>query len=484
MNILMVTSEIVPFAKTGGLADVLGSLPQALKKLGCDVRVILPFYKMAKPVVKKALIEHGEISIPIGNERIVGSTLESRLLKDIPVYLVKQDAYYDRDELYTTAEGDYPDNAQRFIFLSQYALEACKQLAFKPDIIHLHDWQTGLIPVYLKTVYADDPFFRKTGTLYTIHNIAYQGLFEYELFEMTWLPHSTFTIDGFEYWGKMNFMKAGINFSDYINTVSQKYSQEIQTSEYGYGIDGVLRTRAHRLSGIMNGVDYSLWNPESDEFIAENYQSDDMSGKTQCKRDLLKKFKLPLRSMRLPLIGIVSRLADQKGFDLIERILPEVMTMDVLFVVLGTGDSKYHALLKDFARKYPAKIGVRLGFDNALAHKIEAGADMFLMASRYEPCGLNQIYSLKYGTVPIVRATGGLDDSIENFDPATGNGNGFKLQNYNAEELLATIKRAVECFRQPDVWQKIVQNGMAVDFSWDASAKRYLNLYHQIQKLH
>lgn len=483
MNILMATSEMVPYAKTGGLADVVGSLPPALQKLGHDVRVIMPYYRIAKNVVQNHRKNHGKISIRMGTDLISGATLEVKNAQEIPIYLIQQDDFYDRSELYTTAEGDYPDNAQRFIFFCRYVLEACKQINFQPDIIHTHDWQTGLIPAYLKSFYIGEPFFQKTGTILTIHNIAYQGIFKHNLFPLTHLPDSTFTIEGFEYWGKMNFMKAGINFCDYINTVSQKYSQEIQTPEYGSGLDGVLRARTHRLSGILNGVDYSAWNPETDTLIAANYSARDLNGKRLCKRDLLDFFHLPSKLMQAPLIGVVSRLVDQKGFDLIEKIIPDLMEMNIGFVLLGTGDQKYHKLFERIAREYQKKIGVKIGFDNALAHKIEAGADIFLMPSRYEPCGLNQIYSLKYGTVPLVRATGGLDDTIENFDVDTGRGNGFKFAEYQPNALFQSIKLAVELYHQSDVWQRLIQNAMAADFSWDASARSYVKLYQQVAKI-
>jgi len=483
MKILMAASEVVPYAKTGGLADVVGSLPYALQRLGVDVRVIMPYYRIAKRVAKNTLKNHGEISIAMGTDLISGVTLESENTQKIPVYMVQQDDYYDRAELYTTTKGDYPDNAQRFIFFCRYIFEACKQVNFQPDIIHAHDWQTGLIPAYLKTHYANDPFFQKTKTIFTIHNIAYQGIFDYELFPMTNLPPATFSLDGFEYWGKMNFMKAGINFCDYVNTVSHKYSEEIQTPAYGYGIDGVLRARAHRLSGILNGVDYSEWNPATDTFIAANYSPNDLSGKKLCKKDLLNFFHLPSELATVPLIGIVSRLADQKGFDLLEKIMPELMKMDIGLILLGTGAPKYHKLFKKLARDYPNNVGIKIGFDNALAHKIEAGSDIFLMPSRYEPCGLNQIYSLKYGTVPVVRATGGLDDTIEHFDPVTKQGNGFKFTECKPNPFLESIQSAVKLYHKPKIWQKLIQNGMAADFSWDTSAKRYIELYQQVLKV-
>ena len=477
LKVLFASSEVVPFAKTGGLADVAGSLPIALKALGCDVRVIMPFYKMVEQAAKERKLIAENIDIPVGDKIYAGDIWETSLGASIPVYLVKCDEFFDRSSLYGTAKGDYRDNAERFIFFSRCALEFCIHADFAPDVIHCHDWQAGLIPAYLKTLYSMEGQFLRTGTVFTIHNIAYQGLFQAEVFRLTGLPERLFTIDGLEYWGQMSIMKSALMFSDIINTVSKKYSQEIQTPEYGYGMEGILTKRTSDLYGILNGVDYTEWSPEADTYTAAPYSAQDLSGKQACKKDLLKEYGLPDSLGTKPLLGVISRLADQKGFDLLSDIMDELMAMDLGFVLLGNGEQKYHDLFERIARQYPKKAGIKIAYNNSLAHKIEAGCDMFLMPSRYEPCGLNQIYSLKYATVPIVRATGGLDDTISDYSEAAVTGNGFKFSDYNSREFLRTIKRALKVFENKKAWHKLMQNCMSYDFSWKQSAEQYVELY-------
>jgi starch synthase len=352
-------------------------------------------------------------------------------------------------------------------------------MGFSPDIIHHHEWQTGLIPAYLKSVYQNDPLFSHTAEVFTIHNIAYQGLFKKEKFWLTGLPTEMYNPEGVEFWERINFMKAGIVYADAINTVSQKYSEEIQNPEYGYGLEGILRKRKESLYGILNGVDYEDWDPSHDPYLIARYDSKEISGKRKCKKDLLKEFHLPSSLENAPLLGMISRLADQKGFDLLMEILEELFGLDIGFVLLGTGDQKYHDLFTQVAQKYPLKAGIRIAYDDRLAHKIEAGADFFLMPSKYEPCGLNQIYSLKYGTIPVVRATGGLDDTITHYDPATRKGNGFKFSRYDAKEFLNTIKMAISFYSQPEHWRQLLRNAMIADFSWEKSAEAYLQLYRK-----
>ncbi|MCI0513978.1 glycogen synthase GlgA [candidate division KSB1 bacterium] len=477
MQVLIVTSEMVPYSKTGGLADVLGALPAALAKLDCEVSVFLPYYSMTEQMQLPVTLAYEAIPLELGFEKYVGNILRTQPSAGVTVYLVQQHQFYDREFLYGTPQGDYPDNAKRFIFFNKMALRFCELSGFAPDIIHCHDWQAGLIPVYLKANYQNHDLFRKTATIFTIHNIAYQGIFELSQFGLTGLPDSVNTVDGLEFWGKMNFMKAGINFSDYISTVSRKYSEEIQTPEYGYGIDGVLRNRKHRCWGIVNGVDYDIWNPAVDQLIAANYSIESLAAKRTCKIDLLNEFHFAPELAAKPLLGVISRLADQKGFDLLSQIMPQLMARGVTFVLLGTGDQKYHDLFHQFAQLYPQQVGVRLAFDNRLAHKIEAGADIFLMPSRYEPCGLNQIYSLKYGTIPVVRATGGLDDTIQQFDVATGQGTGFKFTPYTSAAFLAAIDAALQIYADAAAWQRLMQQAMQADFSWDHSAREYRRLY-------
>ncbi|UCE20236.1 MAG: glycogen synthase GlgA [Gemmatimonadota bacterium] len=477
LSILHVSSEVAPYAKTGGLADVVGSLPAAQSSLDHDVRVILPFYRVVGEgnfEVRKVI---SKFEVPISGTIKEGELFEAESDRNVKVYCVRQDTYFDRAHLYGTPEGDYPDNAERFAFLCRSLLPVCDALDLKPDIIHCHDWQTGLIPSYVRTLWSDEILFANTSCCYTIHNLAYQGLFPREVMALIGLPDEEFTAAGVEFWGRINFMKAGINYSDVITTVSPKYSREIQTPEYGYGLDSVLRERSEDLFGILNGIDTDVWDPENDRFLKANYSVHDLSGKKKCKDDILETFKVNIDSSKAPLFGVISRLADQKGFDLLAEIMDDLMTLDVGLVLLGTGDQRYQDMFQKIAVRYPGKMGVRIAFDNALAHKIEAGCDVFLMPSKYEPCGLNQMYSLRYGTVPLVRATGGLDDTVEHYDPRTGRGNGFKFYDYAADELFKKIREAIEFYHDREAWSHLMRNAMQTDFSWARSARRYLEIY-------
>jgi len=479
LNILFATPEAVPFAKTGGLADVAGALPKSLQALGCQVKLIMPYYRLVKDSGLPHQYLGQEIEVPLGDEKLKADIYLGHLNQDIPVYFIGREEFFDREYLYGTAKGDYFDNAERFIFFSRAVLIFCQGMGFSPDIIHHHEWQTGLIPAYLKSVYRNDPLFSRSATTFTIHNIAYQGLFKKEKFGLTGLPPAMYSPEGIEFWERINFMKAGIVYADVINTVSKKYSEEIQSPEYGYGLEGILRKRKESLYGILNGVDDEDWDPSHDPHLIAPYSSKDISSKKQCKKDLLKEFHLPSSVEEVPLLGMISRLADQKGFDLLMEISEELFALDIGFVLLGTGEQKYHDLLTQVAQKYPQKAGIRIAYDDRLAHKIEAGADFFLMPSKYEPCGLNQIYSLKYGAIPVVRATGGLDDTITPYDPATKKGNGFKFTRYDAKEFLNTIKMAISFYYQPVHWRQLLQNAMAADFSWKKSAEAYLQLYRK-----
>ena len=479
LRVLFVTPEAVPFAKTGGLADVAGALPKSLRALGCEIKLIMPYYRMVKDSGLPHQYLGEEMEVPIGYEKLKADIYQGRLNQDIPVYFIGREEFFDRPHLYSTSQGDYFDNAERFIFFSKAILNLCQRLGFSPDIIHHHEWQTGLVPAYLQSVYRNDPLFSHTATVFTIHNIAYQGLFKKEKFWLTGLPAEMYSPEGIEFWERINFMKAGIVYADAINTVSKKYSEEIQTAEYGYGLDGILRKRRESLTGILNGVDYEEWNPAHDPHLIALYDVKDISGKRECKKDLLKEFHLPSSLENAPLLGMISRLADQKGFDLLMEILDEFFALDIGFVLLGTGEQKYHDLFTRVAHTYPHKAGIRIAYDDRLAHKIEAGADFFLMPSKYEPCGLNQIYSLKYGTIPIVRATGGLDDTITHYDPVSKKGNGFKFVRYEAKEFLNTIKGAIRFYSQPEHWKQLLRNAMTADFSWERSAEAYLHLYRK-----
>ena len=477
MRIFFVASEGVPFSKTGGLADVVGALPKALAGLGHDVAVVLPRYHVTKPGTP--LAHAGSLTLPLGCGFRFAAVQDGGGTGGVATYLVDCPEYFDRDNLYMENGLDYPDNAQRFAAFSLAAIELMKRFDAPPDIIHCHDWQSGLVPVYLRSLYSTDGFFRGSSVVFTIHNIAYQGLFHPDILPQISVPASLFTMEGLEYYGKVNVLKGGIVFSDFTTTVSRKYAQEIQTPEFGYGMEGVLRHRSDRVQGILNGVDYDAWNPTTDKLIPANYTPEDLKGKEVCKKVLLEKMGVKAPVLKRPVIGIVSRFASQKGFDLIASIAEQLASLDLYVVALGTGEPPHEELFRTMAAKYPEKFLVKIAYDNTLAHQIEAGADMFLMPSRYEPCGLNQIYSMKYGTVPVVRATGGLDDTIESFDGKSGTG--FKFQDYSPQALLAVIRQALDVYRQPKLWHRLMQNGMKKDFSWATSAKEYVKIYQKLQ---
>jgi starch synthase len=481
MHIAFVASECVPFSKTGGLADVVGALPRALAAVGHEISVFVPRYRLTRISEERTVVQ--SITIPFDDRYRFCSVLSGAGYPGVRFFFIDYPPYFDRDGLYGTASGDFPDNAERFALFCRAVLEASKILGV-PDIFHCHDWQSALVPVLLRTQYLEDPAFRDCGTVFTIHNIGYQGLFPAEILPLLTLPWDLFTITKMEFFGNVNFLKGALAYSDLITTVSRRYAQEIQTTEFGFGLDGVLKERAQTVIGILNGVDYEDWNPESDRFIVAHYSADDLSGKQECKQDLLASFGLGNADPNLPVIGIVSRFAAQKGFDLIGQIVDRLALEDVLLTVLGSGDKLYEEMFLRLCRRVPNKIAVRIAYDNPLAHKIEAGADMFIMPSRYEPCGLSQIYSLKYGTVPIVRATGGLDDTIDSWDPRTKKGTGFKFQEYTGEALLRTIHQALQLYRDQGSWQKLMRNGMSKDFSWRVSAREYVRAYERVRQLH
>jgi starch synthase len=478
MNILFVASEVVPFAKTGGLADVAGSLPKALARRGCQVTIVMPKYRKVDLAAFQSERVTPNWTVPIGSKFEEGSLWKVELANNVTIYFIEHGRYFDRDGLYVDSNNqDYLDNIDRFIYFSRSVLEISKAIGFKPDIVHTHDWQTALIPVYLKTFYSQDPWFKNTATVFTIHNMGYQGIFNKLEIEKTGLGWEFFSPERLEFYGDLNLLKGGIIYADILTTVSRKYSEEIQTPEFGHGLDGLLRTRKKDLYGVLNGIDYDEWHPSTDKWIAAHYDVDDLKGKVICKKDLQKEYKFPQRS-DIVVLGIISRLVEQKGIDLIAEVLDKIMELDVQLVVLGTGDRWAHEFFQSAQIRYPQKVGVALTYDNKLAHKIEAGADIFLMPSRYEPCGLNQMYSLAYGTVPIVRATGGLDDTIENFNPTTSQGIGFKFLRPSPEELLNAIYPAIlNFYTNKPGWTKLMRNGMLKNFSWDVSAGEYMKLY-------
>src|SRR5579864_5601239 len=479
MNIALVASESVPFSKPGGLADVVGALPRALASLGHQITVYLPRYRQTKLDNPGVVVR--SVTVPFDDQYRFASVVSGGTLGGIHFYFVEYPPYFDREALYGTPAGDYPDNAERFALFSRTVLEASKVIGV-PQIFHCHDWQSALVPVMLRTLYSEDPAFHDVGTVFTIHNMGYQGLFPPDTLPLLMLPWDLFTISKMEFFGQVNFLKGALVYADYITTVSRRYSQENQTAEYGFGLEGVLRNRSATVTGILNGVDYDVWNPANDPFIAGRYSPLDLSGKAKDKADLVATFGIKNADTKLPVIGIVSRFAAQKGFDLIAQIMDRLAREDMILTVLGTGDKDYEEMFLRLQKQFPQKIAVKVAYDNVIAHKIEAGADMFLMPSRYEPCGLNQIYSLKYGTVPIVRATGGLDDTIEPWDARTGKGTGFKFYEYSGESLLLTIKAALQAFRDEASWHVLMRNGMSRDFSWAASAKEYVKVYERARQ--
>jgi starch synthase len=486
MKILIASPEVVPFAKTGGLADVTGALPKALAKQRHDVRIVMPRYRMVDASRFGLTRLMPELDVVFSGTRYKGAVDTCTIPgTTIPVYFIVNDTFFNRDELYVVQGKDYPDNPLRFAFFSMAALWMLRGIGWQPDIIHCNDWQTALVPTYLKNhpELRSDSFYRSIKVLYSIHNLAYQGMCGRDTLPTIGLGWDLFNMEGLEFYGKVNLMKGGIVFADAISTVSRQYAQEIQTPEYGSGLDGILRTRADRLHGILNGIDYDVWNPEIDTLIPATYSAANLENKAVCKRELQRYCQLP-EEPRTPLIGMVSRLADQKGFDILAKAIEPMMQIELQLVLLGTGDPKYHELFRTIAKKYPKKTGIHLKFDNRLAHWIEAGSDMFLMPSRYEPCGLNQLYSLRYGTIPVVRKTGGLADSITPVTPATlksGKATGFFFTRYTAKDLLRAVQQAVSMYQKdPAGWQKLMLAAMQKDFSWNASARQYAKLYQSL----
>lgn len=479
MQIVFAASECVPFAKTGGLADVVGALPRELVKLGHDVTVYLPLYSRVRPLIEaehKVVVQ--SITIPFRYYNRFVAIVDAGKRDGVQFYFVDSPELFDRPELYGPPGGEYGDNAERFGLFCRAVLEATKLLGV-PQVFHVHDWQAALIPVYLRTVYATDPAFHGAGVVLTIHNAAYQGKFPPQTTEQLLFPWEIFTMDQMEQYDRFNFLKGGMVFSDLLTTVSRRYAEEIQTPEFGEQLEGVLHKRAADLRGILNGVDYALWDPAVDRNLAAHYSPDDLTGKKTCRADLLHAFGLNEVGDTTPIIGMVSRFATQKGIDIVSRIAAELAERDVAITVLGSGEPIYENFFRDWAFRHPANVAVRVGYDDALSHKIEAGADIFLMPSRYEPSGLNQMYSLKYGTVPVVRATGGLDDTIDEWDPGKGTGTGFKFYGHDPHDLLAEIDRALAAFRDKEGWTKLMRNGMARNYSWDEPTREYVAVYEE-----
>jgi len=477
MRIVMIASEVTPFAKTGGLADVLGALPSALARLGHRVDVVLPRYRgiaAGQPA--------GSVSVRLGGAVIEAPTWIAGE-GDVRTIFIEHAPYFDREHLYGPPEGDYADNPERFAFLAKAALEWADTSPGRVDVLHAHDWQAGLAPVILQQGSATQQAGR-TPAVFTIHNLAYQGVFDASWLGRLGLDASLMGPGVLEYWGRISFLKGGLMCSRCITTVSARYAEEIQTPEFGFGFDGIVRHRSADLVGVLNGIDYDQWDPSRDPYLPKPFDADRLEGKRAAKRLVLELFGLRVNTEILdrPLIGMVSRLVDQKGFDLIADVADELGRLDASVVLLGTGDRRYEELWRSLAARYPDRIGVHIGFNEALAHQVEGGADLFLMPSRFEPCGLNQMYSLRYGTVPVVRAVGGLFDTVHDFNPRTGEGNGFSFEPYSGKALLEALRRALEAFRQPEVWRTIQRRGMLQDFSWDASAREYVKVYERAKR--
>jgi starch synthase len=477
MHIVFAASECTPWAKTGGLADVVSALPKTLAKMGHRISIFLPYYRQVAKLAPDAAVVLPSVTIPFPSYNRFVSILDGGLADGVQTYFVDSPELFDREAFYATPSGDYPDNAERFGLLSRAVIEASKILGV-PDVFHVHDWQTAMLAVMLRSIYFFDPVLRHVPAVLTIHNAGYQGWFPPETMEKLLLPWDMFTLDKLEHYDTVDFLKGGIVYADAITTVSRKYAEEIQTAEFGNGLEDMLRRRKGDLFGILNGVDYEEWDPAIDSHIAAHYTAEKLAGKKECRRDLLHAFGFEDVSEDTAVIGIVSRFATQKGFDFIVAIMDRLVEEDMVMVILGNGEEYYERLLVEMAERHPAKVKVQVTFDNVMAHKIEAGADMFLMPSRYEPGGLNQIYSLKYGTIPVVRATGGLEDTID--EQPFGGGNGFKFWGYSPEALLDALRRALGTFRNKDEWTQMMKRGMAQNFSWDAPAKEYERVYERV----
>lgn len=478
LRVVMVCPEIVPFAKTGGLADMAGALALALEQLGHHVSLIMPAYR---DILRAGVPIHDSgirVTASVSGRMEDAKVLTAKIGRAIPVYFIRAERYFDRPHLYGTPEGDYPDNAERFAFFNRAALELLRKIGV-PDVLHAHDWQAAPAIAFLKAQPERYPGLASIGTVLTVHNLGYQGLSPSEDWCFLDLDPSFFNSECLEFHGRINLLKAGLVFADKITTVSPAYAQEIRTPSYSFGLEGVFQKRTKDVAGILNGADYAVWNPVNDPFLSQNFSPDNLSGKQACKADLQRIFGLT-ENPDVPLLAMVSRLAAQKGLDLLEVVLDQLLRRDLQFVMLGTGDKCYQDRFEAAPLRYPEQIGVKICFDEALAHKIEGGADIFLMPSRYEPSGLNQLYSMKYGTIPVVRATGGLKDSVEEFDPALGNGTGFLFESYDSSALLDAIDRALAVFRRSNEWNTLMRNAMAKDYSWSRSAREYVELYKRL----
>ena len=478
LDILMVTPEARPFAKTGGLADVAGALPPALARLGHRVTLVLPRYSGID--ISGANAQAAEV--PFGPNRYPVNFVEHPLGDDVTAVLIDAPALYDREGLYGIGNTDYADNAFRFAVLSRGALEYARLRGRRPSVIHAHDWQTGLVAVYLREL-ASDPIVGGVPSVFTIHNLAFQGLFPPDLLRWIGLGPEWLRVEGLEFWGRISYLKGGITQSRKITTVSPRYAREILTPEFGFGFEGILASRADDVVGILNGIDTDTWNPATDPYLPSHFTEQSVEGKLDVKRALLAEAGLPADDAAItrPTIGLVSRLTDQKGFDLIAAAADRLLAFDAAWVMLGSGDPQYEAFWRALQRRHPDRVSAYIGFNERLAHLIEGGSDLFLMPSRFEPCGLNQMYSLRYGTIPVVRATGGLDDTVQDADEEPRRGTGFKFTEYSPAALATALGRALDAYRNPKRWKTLQQRALRQDHSWDVSAREYVKVYRGIE---
>lgn len=481
LGVLMIASEVAPWAKTGGLADVTGALPEALERLGHDVTTVLPRYRGSRlaeaTVVNRTITLGGTYDVAFHVSQV--SPRRRIVMVDAP-------SLFDREGYYGQNGRDFTDNAERFAVLAAAALDFAEHdTASRPvDIVHAHDWQAGLAPVLLRNHPARYPRLRAAGVVFTIHNLAYQGLFPKEVVPAFGLPWSAFTVDTGEFYGQFSYLKAGIEYSDFVTTVSPSYAQETQLPEFGCGMNGVLAARSERYVGILNGIDTAIWNPATDPLLPAHFDRAHLEGKSACKRALLERFGLSVGDDALtrPVVGLVSRLVEQKGLDLIQQASEELLQLDASWVFVGTGDNRYETFLRQLQQRYPNRVGTYIGFNEALAHLVEAGSDLFLMPSKFEPCGLNQMYSLRYGTVPVVHAVGGLEDTIQPYTARASGANGFKFREATPDVLVRTLKQALRLFHEKSAWASLVQNGMAADHGWETSAREYVRVYRRARQ--
>lgn len=480
LKIAFISSEAVPFAKTGGLADVSGALPEALAAAGHEVILVIPRYYVIDKEKYRCKKIGDPLGVPLGFGEEWAAIYESDEIKGLKTYFIEHEGFFGREGLYDDGVNGYDDNAKRFTFFSRAVMQAILALDFKPDIVHCNDWQTGLVPIYMKTFYKENPNFKNAKSIMTIHNIGYQGVFWKD--EIVWnqLGWGAFTEDCLKFYENINFLKGGILWADAVTTVSKKYAEEITEPEFGYDLAGILRIRKDKLFGVLNGVSYTEWNPETDTFIKKNYSITNIDGKKDCKEALQIEMGLPVNS-NIPLYGAVTRITHQKGMDVLAHALGHFLSeKDAQFILLGSGDPHILGHYEYLSSIFPDKIAVYKGYNNALAHKVEAGSDVFIMPSRYEPCGLNQMYSLKYGTVPVVRATGGLDDTVEQWAPRKKTGNGFKFNDLNVDELNKVLVKSFNLYKKPEEWKIIVENGMQFHNSWDDAVKEYEKIYKKL----